>query len=386
MATPVLFGNISSDKALDLARKTSVRVATTAALPTVTAAGSGIGKTLTASALGVLTIDGTATVLNDRILVQNQVTGADNGYYKVTTEGTAGVAFVLTRATDFDQVASSEVAIGAETYVEEGTTNGQQYFSLTNTGTITLETTALTYIQTSGTGQITAGAGLTKTGNTINAIAGTGITVNADDIQISATYAGQTSIVTLGTITTGTWTGTDVAVADGGTGSSTASGARTNLGLIIGTDVQAYDATLLSIAALGTAADKVAYTTALDTWAETALTAFGRSLIDDATATAARTTLGLGTFAVENIAAVPTLTFADAANIATGTTTGTKFGTATTQKIGFFGVTPVVQSAAYTASNVTTDRSYDANATTIDELGDIMGTLIQDLKLVGIIG
>lgn len=87
--------------------------------------------------------------------------------------------------------------------------------------------------------------------------------------------------------------GTDVPVADGGTGSSTAGGARTNLGLVIGTDVQAFDATLLSLAALGTVADRVAYTTALDTWAETPLTAAGRALIDDASAAAQRTTLGL---------------------------------------------------------------------------------------------
>ena len=56
---------------------------------------------------------------------------------------------------------------------------------------------------------------------------------------------------------------------------------------------QPLDATLTSVALLGTAADKLAYTTGVDTWAETALTAAGRALIDDADAATQRTTLGL---------------------------------------------------------------------------------------------
>lgn len=68
---------------------------------------------------------------------------------------------------------------------------------------------------------------------------------------------------------------------------------QASLGLVIGTDVQAFDATLTSIALLGTAADKMLYTTGVDTWAEADITAFGRSLLDDANAAAARTTLGL---------------------------------------------------------------------------------------------
>lgn len=74
---------------------------------------------------------------------------------------------------------------------------------------------------------------------------------------------------------------------------ASAATARANLGVAIGVNVQAYDATLASLAALGTGADKIAYTTGVDVWAETPLTAFGRSLIDDASAVVARATLGV---------------------------------------------------------------------------------------------
>lgn len=80
------------------------------------------------------------------------------------------------------------------------------------------------------------------------------------------------------------------------------------------------------------------------------------------------------------------LSMTDAKNVVVGTTTGTKIGTATTQKLGFWNATPVVRPAAYTTTNVTTDRDYDANATTLDEVADVLGTLIADLKSIGLIG
>ena len=117
----------------------------------------------------------------------------------------------------------------------------------------------------------------------------------------------------------------DRPVAAGGTGASTASAARTNLGLAIGTDVQAFDAGLLSIAGLTTAADRSIYTTASDTYAVYTLTAAGRAILDDADASAQRTTLGLGTAALKNTGtsgdAVPLL---NAANTFSGNITISK--------------------------------------------------------------
>jgi hypothetical protein len=136
------------------------------------------------------------------------------------------------------------------------------------------------------------------------------------------------------TISGGTITGiTDLAIADGGTGASTASAARTNLGVAIGTNVQAYDAGLQSISGLTTTADQMIYTTSSDTYATASLTSAGRALLDDASASAQRTTLGLGTLATQdaNSVAITGGTISGISNISDpGTSLPYTFSTTTT--------------------------------------------------------
>lgn len=173
---------------------------------------------------GTQTIDGVSLSAGDRVLVKNQSTGSENGIYVVA-------AGSWSRSQDTD--GNSEVTPGMFVFVEEGTSNGDNGYVLTTNGTITLGTTTLTFQQFSGAGQITAGDGLTKSGNTINAVGTTNrIDVSADAIDISSTYAGQNTITTVGTIGTGTWQGTAVGVSYGGTGATSAAGAKTNLGFM----------------------------------------------------------------------------------------------------------------------------------------------------------
>ncbi len=208
--------------------KASVRVATTANLGATYSNGAG---TLTNSgAQAAIAVDGITLVAQDRVLVKNQTSALQNGFYKVTTVGNGSTNWVLTRTPDAD--AASELTAGAFTFAEEGTANGDNGYVLATDGAVTLGTTAINFEQFSGAGQITAGNGLTKDGNTIDAV-GTAnrISVAADAIDIASTYVGQDTITTLGTITAGIWTATDVAVAHGGTGASTALAGRTNLGI-----------------------------------------------------------------------------------------------------------------------------------------------------------
>ena len=122
------------------------------------------------------TMDGVALATGDRILLKDQTDASENGVYTVNASGAP------TRATDFD--ADSEVTAGAFFFVEEGTANADSGFIITTDGAITVGTTNIAFTQFSGSGQIVAGTGMTKTGNTLNTVGGDGITANANDLAV----------------------------------------------------------------------------------------------------------------------------------------------------------------------------------------------------------
>jgi hypothetical protein len=128
------------------------------------------------------TIDGIAVVVGDRVLVKDQTTGSQNGIYVVASGA-------WSRATDAD--GSAEVTSGLFTFVEEGTSNADSGWVLTTDGTITVGTTSLVFAQFSGTGQITAGDGLGKTGNTLFVnVDATSIEISSDILRIASGAAG----------------------------------------------------------------------------------------------------------------------------------------------------------------------------------------------------
>jgi len=218
--------------------KASVKYASTANIAGTYNNGAG---TITAGSNGALSIDGATPSADDRILLKDQTTATQNGLYKVTTVGSGSAAYVLTRTPDAD--AASEITGGAFVFVEAGTANADNGYVFTHNGTPTLGTTNITVEQFSGAGQISAGDGLTKSGNTLNvAVDDTTLAISSDEIVIKSTYPGQTSITTLGTIATGTWQGTVIDEVYGGTGQSSyttgdilhASGANTLAKLSLG--------------------------------------------------------------------------------------------------------------------------------------------------------
>lgn len=132
-------------------------------------------STATLTLSGEQTIDGVAVLAGDRVLVKAQTAGAENGIY---------VASASTWARAEDANTSAQVTSGLAVFVEEGAVNADAGWTLITNNPITLDTTALSFTQFNGLGSVTAGAGLTKTGNTLDVGAGTGITAGADTVSV----------------------------------------------------------------------------------------------------------------------------------------------------------------------------------------------------------
>ena len=183
-------------------------------------------------------IDGVTLQTGDRILIKNQTTASQNGIYNVQASGAPS------RATD---MATGANAAGAFVFVEQGTVNAENGFTCTSdTGSAVVGTNNLTFAQFSGAGQIIAGDGLEKSGNTLSTDlkANGGLVIESTELALK--------------LDASSITGT-LAIGDGGTGATTASAALTALGL----------------------------------------SNYAKTLIDDADAAAARTTLGLGSIATQ---------------------------------------------------------------------------------------
>jgi len=161
----------------------SVNLATTAALPTNTYANGtlGVGATLTAVATGILTIDGVLATAGMRVLIKNEAASSHNGTYTVTVAGAVGVAYILTRATDFDQAAAGEIANNAYFFITAGSSLTSSSFVLSQTATIVVGTTALPFTlfasavaYTGGTNINVAGQVISLTGTVAATNGGTG--------------------------------------------------------------------------------------------------------------------------------------------------------------------------------------------------------------------
>ena len=218
LATPTADGDAASKSYVDgvsqgLDIKEAVKVATTA--------------NITLS--GTQTIDGVAVSADERVLVKDQSTASQNGLYLCKSGSWART----------DDLAAGSDASSVFVFVDQGTVNSENgVVCTTSKGSAVVGTNNLAFTQFSGAGQITASDGLSKSGNTLS--------VDLKSNGGLAIESGEIAVKLDASSITGT-----LAISDGGTGATSDSAARTSLGLVIGTDIEAHSDKLTELATMG---------------------------------------------------------------------------------------------------------------------------------------
>lgn len=182
---------------------------------------AGLGATLTnAGTQAALIIDGVSLVLGDRVLVYTQANTAHNGVYTVTTVGSGGTNWVMTRAADTNSYGPSDpdkLGTGDAFFVKEGVTGAGELYVMNTEGSITFGTTGITFVQISSAQIYSAGAGLSLDGVTFNVnVDDSSIEINGDALRVKA--EGITNAMLAGSIENGKLVNSTITVAaDSGT-------------------------------------------------------------------------------------------------------------------------------------------------------------------------
>ena len=217
MAAPTGSVSLNSQTITNVADPVNTQDAATKGFVEATSQGLDVKDSCVAATTGNITIstalnngdtlDGVTLSTNDRVLVKDQSTASQNGIYVVGSSPARA-----------DDLATGADAAGFFTFVEQGTVNADNGFVCTsNKGSAVVGTNNLTIAQFSGAGQITAGDGLDKSGNTLSVDlkANGGLVIESTEIAIDLAASSITGTLPVSKLTSVTSTASELNVLDG---------------------------------------------------------------------------------------------------------------------------------------------------------------------------